>query len=232
MTHEFDERYWQQHWHRAPDAQPGAHPGPNPYVIQAASGRPPGTALDAGCGAGAEAIWLGQQGWRVTAVDIAPAALQRAAAQAADQGVRDVRWLRADLTAWEPDILFDLVTTHYAHPPTSQLAFYERLARWVAPGGTLLIVGHLHTHGRGPGQGHGHMADHGPGLGTGTARHQGQPHGHQTPAEASVTAADITARLDGTNWEVERADEPVRAVTSPDGRQVQLADVVVRATRR
>ena len=36
------------------------------------------------------------------------------------------------------------ITTHYAHPDIPQLAFYERIAAWVGPGGTLLIVGHLH----------------------------------------------------------------------------------------
>ncbi|MFV2104468.1 class I SAM-dependent methyltransferase [Micromonospora sp. LOL_024] len=212
MTHDFDEQYWQSHWHQVPGGQPEGRLSPNPYVVEAAGGRTPGRALDAGCGEGTEAIWLAQQGWEVTAVDIAPVVLRRAAARAIEHGVPEVRWVRADLTGWEPDTLFDLVATHYAHPSTSQLAFYERLARWVAPGGTLLIVGHLHTHESG--------------------QHHGQPCGRQTPAEASVTAADITARLDGTVWLVDRAAELTRAVTSPIGQQVLLNDVVVRARHR
>jgi SAM-dependent methyltransferase len=212
MTHDFDEQYWQRHWLEERGDQPGDALGPNPYVVQAASGRKPGTVLDAGCGEGAEAIWLAQQGWVVTAVDIASAALQRAAARAVAQGVLTVRWVQADLTVWQPDSLFDLVTTHYAHPSTSQLAFYERLGRWVSPGGVLLIVGHLNLNGLG--------------------QHHGKPHDQQPPAEASVTAADITARLDGSVWVVDRADEVVRAVTGPAGQEVLFNDVVVRATRR
>ncbi|MDM4719682.1 class I SAM-dependent methyltransferase [Micromonospora sp. WMMA1363] len=208
MTHDFDDQYWQRHWHQVRGGQPRWLLSPNPYVVDAAGGRTPGRAMDAGCGEGTEAIWLAQQGWEVTAVDIASTVLRRAAARATEHGVPDVRWVGADLTVWKPDDLFELVTSHYAHPSGSQLAFYERLARWVAPGGTLLIVGHPHHHGA------------------------GQPRGHQPPAEASVTAADITAHLDGTVWAVDTAAEIARAMTGRTGQQVLLNDVVVRATRR
>jgi hypothetical protein len=118
-----------------------------------------------------------------------------------------VRWVEADLTVWDPGMRFDLVTTHYAHPAMPQLAFYDRIAAWVAPGGTLLIVGHLHTSGA-----------------TG--------HGHHPPAEASVTLTDITAGLDSTRWEITTAEEHLRTVPGPGGRAIPLHDVVVRATRR
>ena len=38
----------------------------------------PVTALDVGCGEGADAIWLAGRGWRVTAIDVSDIALQRA----------------------------------------------------------------------------------------------------------------------------------------------------------
>lgn len=133
MTHAFDKDYWEQHWRHAH----GAGPAPNPYLAQEVGGLVPGTALDAGCGAGAEATWLAAQGWQVTAADISAEALSRATAGS-------VRWVAADLTVWDPGVRFDLVMTHYAHPAMPQLAFYERIAGWVAPGGTLLIVGHRH----------------------------------------------------------------------------------------
>lgn len=166
-----------------------------------------GTALDAGCGAGAEAIWLASHGWHVTAADIAPEALARAAERATNSEVSDrVRWIEADLTVWDPGMRFDLVTTHYAHPAMPQLAFYDRISAWAAPGGTLLIIGHLHTSGA-----------------TG--------HGHHPPAEASVTLADITAGLDSTEWEVVTAEEHLCTVTGPGGQAIPLHDVVLRATR-
>ncbi len=109
----------------------------NPYVERETAGLPPGTALDAGCGAGAEAALLASLGWTVTGVDISPEAI--VAAQRASSAVE---WIEADLTTWHPARQFDLVTTHYAHASIPHLDLYDRLAGWVVPGGSLLIVGH------------------------------------------------------------------------------------------
>lgn len=206
-THDFDKHYWDQHWKQAAGGEPGAVDGnpPNPYLIRGTSALTPGTALDAGCGAGAEAIWLASHGWQVTATDIAADALARASRSASMSGVsQHVRWIEADLTVWSPDTQFDLVTTHYAHPATSQLAFYGRISGWVAPGGTLLIVGHMY--------------------------HDNSPGGEQhPPAEASVTPAQITETLNDTAWQIVTAEEQRRTI---GGRAVPLHDVVVQATRR
>ncbi|MET7751302.1 class I SAM-dependent methyltransferase [Micromonospora sp. NPDC005367] len=207
MTHAFDKDYWDQHWHQKHGDSPASAAGepPNPYLPRETGDLMVGSALDAGCGAGAEAIWLAAHGWRVTAVDIASEALALATERAANSGMAGrVQWIEADLTSWEPGMRFDLVTTHYAHPAMPQLAFYDRIAAWVAPGGTLLIVGHLHAS-------------------TATG------HGHHPPAEASITLEDITARLDRAQWEISTAEEQLRAAA---GGTVPLHDVVVRATRR
>ena len=180
QQHTFDNDYWDQIWHGERATAMGSS-GPNPHLVREIGDLTPGTALDAGCGAGAEAIWLAARGWRVTGADIASAALGRAAERAAEAGVAGrVEWVQADLSTWAPDHRYDLVTTHYAHPAMPQLEFYDRISVWVAPGGTLLIVGHLHHHGHG---------------------------GDGPPAAASATAAAITARLDPTRWEVETAEE-------------------------
>ncbi|ONI91845.1 SAM-dependent methyltransferase [Saccharothrix sp. ALI-22-I] len=210
MTYGFDKDYWEQHWQQAHHHKPAAtdRSAPNPYLDRETGSLTPGTALDAGCGAGAEAIWLASHGWHVTAADISPEALARAAERATNSEVSErVRWIEADLTVWDPGKRFDLVTTHYAHPAMPQLAFYDRISAWVAPGGTLLIVGHLHTS-----------------AATG--------HGHHPPAEASVTLTDITAGLDSTRWDIVTAEEHLRTVARPGGQAIPLHDVVVRATRR
>lgn len=115
----------------------------------------------------------------------------------------------------QPDARYDLVTTHYAHPAMPQLEFYDRIASWVAPGGTLFIVGHLHrgSHGDGSAHGHGH-GDHLP------------------PASASATAGAITARLDPASWDVSTAHESQRTAVGPDGKESTIHDVVVKAALR
>lgn len=208
--HPFDRQYWERRWQ--PDgagaALAMAGSPPNPYLVREVDELKPGTALDAGCGAGAEATWLASRGWRVTGVDIAGEALAHAAERAAASGVADqVRWIRADLSDWEPGTPHDLVTTHYAHPAMPQLEFYDRIASWVAPGGTLLIVGHLH-----------HGSDH---------RHGGS----EPPVSVSLTAADLTARFDPAGWEIVTAEESHRALPGHGREPVTLHDVVVRATR-
>src|SRR5882724_9759517 len=52
---------------------------PNALLVREVAALPPGAALDLGCGEGGDAIWLAQQGWRVTAVDISATALRRGA---------------------------------------------------------------------------------------------------------------------------------------------------------
>lgn len=209
MAHDFDKGYWDQHWRDGQGDAAAAREAPvNPYLVRVAEDLAPGTALEAGCGEGAAAIWLAQRGWEVVAADIAEEPLARAAARAAVQGLGEdrIRWVRADLSTWRPSKAFDLVTTHYAHPVTSQLAFYDRLATWVAPGGSLLVVGHLPT-------------------GDGA-------HDHHPPARASVTVEGISARFDPATWDVVTAEEHTRTLEAPDGGEVTLHDAVVRAVRR
>lgn len=230
MEHSFSKEYWDEVWTDDRGGSMSVSP-PNPHLLTRVGDLRPGTALDAGCGAGAEATWLATQGWMVLGVDVSATALALARERAkAAERAENVTWVQADLATWEPPGLYDLVTTHYAHPPMPQLRFYERIATWVAPGGTLLIVGHLHhspgadrvgpegrtdEHGSDPQQNHHH------------GRHETRP-----PAAASATAATITAVLSPTTWDVVTAEESQRMVTGPGGGQSTVHDVVVRATRR
>lgn len=127
-----------------------------------------------------------------------------------------VKWIQADLSTWEPNTRYDLVTPHYAHPAMPQLEFYDRTASWVAPKGTLLIVGHLHHDAAAGGHGHGHTHGDGP---------------DGPPASASATADTITARLDPAQWDVVTAKQLHRTMTGPGGQENTIHDVVVRANR-
>nr|WP_239029223.1 class I SAM-dependent methyltransferase [Pseudonocardia acidicola] len=183
--------------------------GPNPHLVAEAADLAPGRALDAGCGNGAEAVWLAERGWHVTAVDIATTALCRARKYAEEAGVANrIDWVEADLTDWTPpEDHFELVTTHYVHPAASHGALFDRLAAWVAPGGTLLVVGHRATDER-------------------------AVHGHAPPHEATFTAEDSAAGLDRDQWDIAAAEARTRTVTGSDGQEMTLHDAVLRARKR
>ena len=66
---------WDERYRTKPQMWSGK---PNPQLVREAGGLKPGKALDLGCGEGADAIWLAQQGWTVTAVDVSAVALERA----------------------------------------------------------------------------------------------------------------------------------------------------------
>ena len=119
---------------------------PDPTLVDEIGSLRPGRALDLGAGDGRNAIWLASQGWHVTAVDFSGVALDRGRALATARGVR-VEWQLADLLEWSPGVGgFDLVTLFFIHlPPDERRAVYARAAAAVAPGGTLLIVGHDRT---------------------------------------------------------------------------------------
>jgi SAM-dependent methyltransferase len=104
-------------------------------------------ALDVGAGEGADAIWLAEHGWRVTALDISSVALARGRQRAEAHGnevAQLIEWLHADLEEWSPAAAsFDLVSIMFMHLPSVQRRIlYGRLAEAVALGGVLLVVGH------------------------------------------------------------------------------------------
>ena len=105
----------------------------------------PGRALDLGCGEGADAIWLAEHGWRVTAVDISQIALDRAAAAAAARNLSDaIECQRHELPDSFPGGVYDLVSAQFLHSmvPMDRVRVLRSAAGAVAPGGTLLIVDH------------------------------------------------------------------------------------------
>jgi hypothetical protein len=102
----------------------------------------PGVAIEMACGVCGDAMWLASQGWQVTGVDFAQAAIDRASAESQARGV-DATWIVADLTKWKTDKPADLVTLSFLHEPVHvRTAVWRAAAGAVAEGGTLLITGH------------------------------------------------------------------------------------------
>ncbi|MQY02664.1 methyltransferase domain-containing protein [Actinomadura macrotermitis] len=205
----FEADAWEERYRARPAVWSG---NPNPRLVAEAADLPPGRALDIGCGEGADAIWLAGRGWQVTAADISATALERAAAHAAAAGpqIADrITWTHADLREQPPAAAsYDLVTAQYMHLPSEpRRELFARLADAVAPGGTLLIVGH-------------HPSD----LWT-PVRRMHFP-------DMMYTAEEVAASLDPAAWEILAADSRPRTATTPEGRDVTIHDAVLFARRR
>jgi SAM-dependent methyltransferase len=206
--HELDRTFWEQRWQSA-RAAAGAAPTPNTTLTDTAANLPPGRALDAGCGEGADAIWLAERGWSVTAVDFVASALQRGrerAEQSDGDVARRIDWREADLSTWTPPAeAFDLVSTHYLHGVTQRDNLFRRLAAAVRRGGTLLVVGH-----------HPSNVD----ISGGTM-----------PGAVFFDTQDVLAALDD-EWEIVRADDNVpRRTINHGGSEVTLRSAMVTARR-
>jgi SAM-dependent methyltransferase len=115
---------------------------PNAWIAATVADLEPGLAVDLGAGEGRNALWLAQRGWEVTAVDFSPVGLATGAARAAELDV-DIEWVAADATTWTSPQLVDLVVVAYLQLPAADLSrAIGAAAGYLAPGGTLALVGH------------------------------------------------------------------------------------------
>jgi 2-polyprenyl-3-methyl-5-hydroxy-6-metoxy-1,4-benzoquinol methylase len=203
----FDQDFWERLWSktRREQADKLARRPPNAHLMAEAAHLPPGRALDAGCGHGADTLWLAAHGWRVTAVDFSATALAhgRSMAEAAGADVAErIDWIESDLAAWtaEPGH-YDLVVCMYVHVPGSVENMVGRMANGVAPGGTLFLVGHRPID---------------PNTGAATA----------AASQVQVSVEGAVAALESNVWELVVAEERPRAVTGTG------VDAVIRARRQ
>ena len=123
---------------------------------RSAPGVPTGKALDIGCGAGTDSVYLARQGWEVTSLDFIPKALEYTQQRARDAGV-DVTPVEADITDWVPPHTFDLVLDHgllHNMDPVRYPAYRECVLNALGEDGELVL---LHWHPLFPGQENGKM---------------------------------------------------------------------------
>jgi SAM-dependent methyltransferase len=116
---------------------------PNQFLVQELDSLEPGRALDVACGEGRNAVWLAAKGWTVTGVDFSAAGLAKARRMATDRGL-EVEWVEADVIEWQPAAAsFDLVVVMYLHlPGADRRRVLAHVTDALAPGATLLVVGH------------------------------------------------------------------------------------------
>jgi ubiquinone/menaquinone biosynthesis C-methylase UbiE len=175
---------------------------PNRFLVAEVADLPPGRALDLACGEGRNAVWLATLGWQATGVDFSAVGLGKGRALADRNGV-EVEFVHADVTTWTPPGgAFDLVAILYLQVPAADReAVLGRATGALAPGGTLVVIGHDRTN---------------------------LTEGYGGPQDPAVLYGpeDITPLLGGL--EVDKAERVHRPVDTPDGTKVAI-DVVVRA---
>lgn len=79
------------------------------YLWRICHGERSARAVDLGCGEGRDAVFFAEHGWRVTALDASPTAIQRARELAAERGVQLEATFCADLRECPALETFDLV---------------------------------------------------------------------------------------------------------------------------
>jgi len=114
---------------------------PVPLVVKIAERLPAGDALDLACGAGRNALHLAARGWRVTAVDGAPAAVEVMRQRAAERGLavdaRVVDLQRSEFVI-QPEA-YDLICDSYY----LQRDLFPKMKAGVRPGGVVISIVHL-----------------------------------------------------------------------------------------
>ena len=196
------QQVWEQHYSERERVWSGRV---NVRLAEVAAPLPPGRALDLGCGEGADAVWLAQRGWRVTAVDISQTALDRAIAEARALNVLDrIDFQRHDLPETFPDGTFDLVSAQFLHSTVEldRPRLLRRAADAVAAGGTLIIVDHAAP----------------------PPWAWKLDHDHEFPTADEVVAS---LDLDDTRWQRRRVEAVEREATGPDGQTGVLTDNVI-----
>ena len=123
-------------WDATYRAGVGFNPKPNQLLVDTVKGRKPGTALDLATGQGRNAIYLAQQGWKVTGVDISDEGLRIARDTAAKDKVK-VDFVNADLDKYDlGHDKWDLVTMIYAGNDTQLI---ERAKASLKKGGLFVV---------------------------------------------------------------------------------------------
>lgn len=176
----------------------------NARLAELVTDLPPGRALDLGCGEGADAVWLAEHRWEVTAVDISATALQRARDLAVERNVAaHITFEHHNLSESFPTGSYDLVSAQFLHSPVEldPDQVLRRATGAVAPGGILLIVNHAAA----PPWADNHHERH------------------------FCTADEVLAslQLDEVHWQQLRVETSDRATISPDGEPATLRDNVI-----
>ena len=188
----------------------------NASLAQVVAEFTPGRSLDLGCGEGGDVIWLAENGWEATGIDLSPTAVARARAVAEHRVPGRATFIAADLGEWAADPAtvdggeapFDLVTASFLQSPVEfpRDEVLRAAASRVAVGGHLILIAHAAAPAWAEGR-------HGP--------------GDFPSPEDELAVLD----LDDDRWRIMVAEVRTREASGPDGQASTLDDSVVVVQR-
>jgi SAM-dependent methyltransferase len=209
-TPEDPTRFWERRYAESQQVWSGRV---NSVLAELVAGFSPGRALDLGCGEGGDSVWLAQQGWEVTAVDISTVAIARGQAAATQARIAPERlhWVAADLTDWTPSSDYELVSASFLQSPVAldRSRILRAAASRVVRGGHLLIVSHAAP----------------PPWASGLSSHD-----HHRVFFTPQQEVEALGATEG-DWEQLIVETRQRTATGPDGQVGVLDDAVVLLRR-
>ncbi|MBN9178114.1 MAG: methyltransferase domain-containing protein [Microbacterium sp.] len=179
-------------------------------VTELTAGHVGGSVLEIGCGEGADAVWMAERGWTVTAVDVSRTAVDRARAAARERGIQ-IDFASVDAAGDLPTGPFDLVVSSFLHswePDFPRIAILRDALTRVAPGGRMLAVSHAAL----------------------PPWKQDAP--EHLPLLRTPTEELALLGLDADDWVIELAELRARDLHGPDGTPAVIDDGVLLVRRR
>lgn len=171
----------------------------------------PQRVLELGCSTGDDSLWLSEQGWQVTAVDLSEQAIQTAQrlAQEADLA-HQIQFLASDLSVDFPTGEFELAIALYFQSPYDsfpRIPILQTAASRIVPGGCFFMV----THASGP---------------------SWSPHVDTMPAFPTAEGDWDELALPQHQWILEKCSVEARIAKGPEGQECEVKDNVILARRR
>jgi SAM-dependent methyltransferase len=128
-----------------------------PEVEAFVASRPPGRALDLGCGTGTNSVYLAQHGWQVTGVDFVSRAITKGREKAKRAGVK-VQFLIEDVARLRGvsgpfDLILDIGCLH-SLPQADRTDYRDHITQLLDPHGTFLLYAFVNETDDGPGLSH------------------------------------------------------------------------------
>jgi methyl halide transferase len=135
--------HWEEMYQAGTPPWDTGRPSSELVRVVAAAKIPPGRALELGCGTGTNVVWLAQQGFDATGIDLVPLAIEQANQRAAKAGVK-VRFLAADLLKLPDlgkpfDFLFDRGCYHAVRREDAH-GYVQTIDRLLRPGAMGLVL--------------------------------------------------------------------------------------------